>query len=220
MYEGLKSVNYVKESATRVNDLIGSLDITGMDVVLPESLEFYNINISNCLEPYSITINKKLICMNLEKYRMNRLVVPNNVYDLKANFNINEIVFKNFRNSKLLLTDARLWEFVNSLYDNISESDLSKLKSDDYKKNNNVRLEYNNEQCICIPLLNAEKIFSTIPSDIYTLEKLDSEWNNYTLDELKISVFNRIKYALENEMKLWDTITLRKSTILKKAKVL
>ena len=220
LYEGLKSVNYVKESATRVNDLIGSLDITGMNVVLPESLEFYNVNISNCLEPYSITINKKLICMNLEKYRMNRLFVPNNVYDLKVNFNINEIIFKNFKNSKLLLTDARLWEFVNSLYDNISESDLSKLKSDNYKKNNQITLEYNNGQCIYIPLLNAEKIFSTIPADIYTITKLDSEWNNYTLDELKISVFKRIKYALENEIKLWDKITLRESTILKKAKVL
>ena len=172
------------------------------NIVLPNSLESFNLDIfGSSISKKKIIFNDNLLLLDLTGYLYEEAIIPKSVYDLKVNYNVFRVVFKDYKDSKVLNNPDRLKEFIDSLFYSFFD-DRNKVK----EKNLSALMKHmiileSGEKKIYIPLFSNEILYAYNDEEI-KINSLDNAIiNEEYLNKIKNSIYDRIINTL-NDKKL------------------
>ena len=176
--------------------------LLGDNIVLPNSLESFSLDyFGSSISKKKIIFNDNLLLLDLTGYLYEEAIIPKNVYDLKVNYNVFKVVFKDYKESKVLNNADRLKEFIDSLFYSFFD-DRNKVK----EKNLSALMKHiiileSGEKKICIPLFSSEILYAYNDEEI-KINSLDNAIiNEEYLSKIKNSIYDRIINTL-NDKKL------------------
>ena len=172
------------------------------NIVLPNSLESFYLDIfGSSISKKKIIFNDNLLLLDLTGYLYEEAIIPKSVYDLKVNYNVFKVVFKDYKESKVLNNADRLKEFIDSLFYSFFD-DRNKVKEkDSFSLMKHMIILESEEKKICIPLFSNEILYAYNDEEIKVNSLNDAIINEEYLNKIKNSIYNRIINTL-NDKKL------------------